>query len=64
MGFLAIIGFIWFIIQVCKEVVENWEYRERMRQSGFDVYRGVDGKLHHTSNGKKLNVDEIRDYFK
>ena len=57
-----IIGIIFIGYQWIKYIMDNAYIRDKHHAKGFEVYRGVDGKLYKTSTGNKLTIDEINKY--
>lgn len=63
MGFLAIISFIWLVIQLCRETGQDRKNQSSAYNNGFKTYRGMDGKLRYSSNGKRLSETDVRRYY-
>lgn len=57
-----IIGIIFIGYQWIKYIMDNAYIRDKHHAKGFEVYRGVDGKLYKTSTRNKLTIDEINKY--
>ena len=58
-----ILGIIFIGYQWIKMIMDNAYIREKHRAKGFEVYRGVDGKLYKTGTGNRMTSGEINKYY-